>query len=270
MSQLIAVVVLIAVGDSVNPSTIAPALYLAAGAAAFRSLLGFIAGVFVVNLVGGLLILLGPGQALLALIPRPGVELRHLLELCLGVGLLVLAAVLWLGRKRVAHHVSRNQGRIDRSSFLVGAGIMAVELPTAVPYLAAIAAIVGSGKNVSTQIGLLVVFNAVFIAPLAGDPRSPPPRRRARATMACGAAGLSRRAARAADPDSRPRRRGHASRSWNGRRDHGLSTVAAINGARPVFVSELDDLGGPTPALSVDEEACERAECAAGASRHVR
>ena len=166
MSQLLAVVVLIAVVDSVNPSTIAPALYLAAGAAAFRGLVGFIAGVFVVNLVGGLLILLGPGQALLALIPRPGVELRHLLELCLGVGLLLLAAVLWLGRKQVAHHVARNQGRIDRSSFLVGAGIMAVELPTAVPYFAAIAAIVGSGKNVSTQIGLLVVFNAVFIAPL--------------------------------------------------------------------------------------------------------
>jgi hypothetical protein len=166
VSQLLGVVVLIALVDSVNPSTIAPALYLAAGEAAVRSLLSFIAGVFVVNLAGGLLILLGPGQALLALIPRPGVELRHLLELCLGVGLVALAAALWLGRKHVARHVARNQGRIDQSSFLVGAGIMALELPTAVPYFAAIAAIVGSGKNVSTQIGLLVIFNTVFVAPL--------------------------------------------------------------------------------------------------------
>ena len=112
------------------------------------------------------MIVVGPGQALLALIPRPGVETRHLLELCLGGGLLVLAGALWLGRKRVARDVTRDQGRVDRSSFLVGAGISAVELPTAFPYFAAMAAIVGSGMNMSTQIGVLVLYNAVFIAPL--------------------------------------------------------------------------------------------------------
>jgi cytochrome c biogenesis protein CcdA len=91
---------------------------------------------------------------------------RHLLELCIGVGLLAAAAVLWRARKHVAHQVSRNEGRIDRSSFLVGAGIMAVELPTAVPYFAAIAAIVESGHSDSTQIVLLLLYNAAFIAPL--------------------------------------------------------------------------------------------------------
>ena len=166
MGHLLAVVLLIAAVDSANPSTIAPALFLAAGQAAFRSLLGFIAGVLVVYLLGGLVIVVGPGQALLALIPHPGVETRHLLELCLGVGLLVLAGALWLGRKRVAHDVTRDKGRVDRSSFLVGAGISVVELPTAFPYFAAMAAMVGSGKNVSTQIGVLVAYNAVFIAPL--------------------------------------------------------------------------------------------------------
>lgn len=163
---MLAVVLLIAVVDSANPSTIAPALFLAAGEAAFRSLVGFIAGVLVVYLLGGLVIVVGPGQALLALIPRPGVETRHLLELCLGGGLLVLAGALWLGRKRVGRDVTRDQGRGDRSSFLLGAGISAVELPTAFPYFAAIAAIVGSGMNISTQIGVLVLYNAVFIAPL--------------------------------------------------------------------------------------------------------
>jgi cytochrome c biogenesis protein CcdA len=166
MGHVLAVVLLIAVVDSANPSTIAPALFLAAGEAAFRSLVGFIAGVLVVYLLGGLVIVVGPGQALLALIPRPGVETRHLLELCLGGGLLVLAGALWLGRKRVGRDVTRDQGRGDRSSFLLGAGISAVELPTAFPYFAAIAAIVGSGMNISTQIGVLVLYNAVFIAPL--------------------------------------------------------------------------------------------------------
>jgi cytochrome c biogenesis protein CcdA len=166
MLHLLAVVVLIAIADSANPSTIAPALYLAADTRASRSLVGFTAGVFIVNLTGGLIILLGPGQALLAVVPRPGVETRHVLELALGIGLLVLGTVLWLGHNHVARHVKRNQDRLDRSPFLLGAAIMAVELPTAVPYFAAIAALVASGKNLSTQISLLAVFNAVFILPL--------------------------------------------------------------------------------------------------------
>jgi cytochrome c biogenesis protein CcdA len=43
---------------------------------------------------------------------------------------------------------------------------MAVELPTAIPYLAAIAAIVEAGHNDATQVLLVVLYNAVFVAPL--------------------------------------------------------------------------------------------------------
>ena len=42
MLHLLAVVVVIAIVDSANPSTIAPALYLAAGRGASRGLAGFI------------------------------------------------------------------------------------------------------------------------------------------------------------------------------------------------------------------------------------
>jgi cytochrome c biogenesis protein CcdA len=90
------------------------------------------------------------------------------LELGLGAALLVLALVLWLARKRVASHVAAGQGRGDRSSFLVGAGIMAAELPTAFPYFAAVAAIVASGKSVPKQISVLALYNLVFLAPLLG------------------------------------------------------------------------------------------------------
>ena len=43
---------------------------------------------------------------------------------------------------------------------------MAVELPTAVPYLVAIAAIVASGHSDMTQIVLVLIYNVVFAAPL--------------------------------------------------------------------------------------------------------
>jgi cytochrome c biogenesis protein CcdA len=45
---------------------------------------------------------------------------------------------------------------------------MAVELPTAFPYFAAIAAIVGSGLGPARQLVLLLVFNVCFVLPLVG------------------------------------------------------------------------------------------------------
>src|ERR1700722_18926990 len=166
MGHALAVVLVIAVVDCLNPSTIAPSLYLATGPSAVRKLVSFTVGVFVVNALGGLVILLGPGQVLVGLIPHPDPHARHLFELFLGGVLLPLAGVLWLNRTRVAHRIATSQEQIDRSAFLLGAGIMAVELLTAFPYFAAIAAIAASRTSVVTEIGLLGVFNLVFFAPL--------------------------------------------------------------------------------------------------------
>jgi hypothetical protein len=163
---LVALVLSVGLLDSINPSTIGPALYLATGRDAHRSLAGFTAGVFAVYLLGGLVLALGPGQIALAALPRPHGRATHLVELGVGAAALLLAAALWIGRERVARRVVRDERRIGRSSMLVGAGIMAVELPTAVPYFAVIAAVVGSGRSVPTQIALLVLFNGAFVVPL--------------------------------------------------------------------------------------------------------
>ena len=53
-----------------------------------------------------------------------------------------------------------------KSSAILGATITAVELPTAFPYFAAIAAIVGSGVGPARQVTLLVLFNLCFVPPL--------------------------------------------------------------------------------------------------------
>lgn len=166
MPALLALVVSIGVADSLNPSTLGPALLYALSKHARRDVAEFTLGVFAVSTTGGLVLLFGPGRLLIALVSKPSPHTVHLLELAAGATILACAGVLWLARARVARRVGRRHERTARSAFLLGAGIMAVELPTAFPYFAAIAAIVGSRFGTVTQVTLVLVFNVVFVLPL--------------------------------------------------------------------------------------------------------
>ncbi len=169
MLRLIALVVSIGIADSVNPTTIAPALYLAGYQNAKRKVIQFTVAVFAVYFLGGVAIALGPGQLVLALVPHPGRHLSYVLEVVAGVAMLTAAAFLWGYRDRLGGKQTMAEFRVDgRSSALLGATITAVELPTAFPYFAAIAAIVGSGYDILRQVFLLVLFNVCFILPLLG------------------------------------------------------------------------------------------------------
>lgn len=166
MLRVLGLVLSIGLADSMNPSTIAPALYLAAGEAPLRKLINFTIGVAGVSLLGGALIILGPGQAVLALVPHPDATTRYILELVAGVAMLIAAAYLWVRRERLGARRRSESPKQRRSSLLLGATISAVELPTAFPYFAAIAAIVGSGLRLDRQLILLVIYNACFVLPL--------------------------------------------------------------------------------------------------------
>jgi cytochrome c biogenesis protein CcdA len=166
MRGLTALVLSVAIVDSLNPSTVGPAVYLATRRHAVRSLLGFTLGVFAVNVAAGLLLTFGPGQAILAAVPHPGEHTKHLMEVFLGLAALALAVALWPTRHRVARQVTPKNGLSNSSSLALGAGIALADLPTAFPYFAVIVAIISSGSNVPAQSALIVVFNVVFISPL--------------------------------------------------------------------------------------------------------
>ena len=168
MLATLLVVVGIAVVDSINPTTIGPALVLTVSKRPVLAVLEFAAGFFVVNLLGGLLLLLGPGELLLTLLPHPGPHAKHVLEVVGGLVLLVAGAVLWIARARLAATRIDEGGLAQRRgpAFWSGAGIALAELPTAFPYFAAIAAIVAADPGFVTRIVLVVVFNAVFLAPV--------------------------------------------------------------------------------------------------------
>jgi cytochrome c biogenesis protein CcdA len=169
MLRLIGLMISIGFADSLNPTTIAPALYLATNEENPRAQVAeFTIAVFAVYLIGGLAVALGPGQLLLALVPRPSKHLGYVLEIVAGVAMLTGAVFLWSYRE---HLVKREPPEIKadrRSSAILGATITAVELPTAFPYFAAIAAVVGSDLDVVRQVILIVLFNICFIAPLLG------------------------------------------------------------------------------------------------------
>jgi cytochrome c biogenesis protein CcdA len=169
MLRLIGLMISIGFADSLNPTTIAPALYLATNTERARNQVAeFTVAVFAVYLVGGLAIALGPGELVLAIVPRPSKHLGYVLEIVAGVAMLTASAFLWGYRKHLAHREPPEVKPDGRSSAILGATITAVELPTAFPYFAAIAAVVGSGLDVARQVVLIVLFNVCFIAPLLG------------------------------------------------------------------------------------------------------
>ena len=166
MLRRIGVMLSVGLADSLNPSTVGPALYLATAPQRIWRVTQFTIGVFSVTLAGGVLLTIGPGRFLIGLVPHPQGTLRHVIELVAGVVLICVAMALWAGRRGLARRdLPIGAGR-GSSALVAGASIAAVELPTAAPYFAVIAGIVATGAGVAQEIVLLVLYNVAFVFPL--------------------------------------------------------------------------------------------------------
>src|SRR4051794_28444793 len=80
--------------------------------------------------------------------------------------MIAAATILWHQRRRLAQKDLPDPNPKRKSSLLLGATIIAVELPTAFPYFAAITAILGSDNGVPSQMLLLTLYNLCFALPL--------------------------------------------------------------------------------------------------------
>jgi hypothetical protein len=160
------VAISVGVADSINPSTVGPALYLTTGTKRVWRVAQFTIGLFGVNLIAGLVLTIGPGRLLLGLAPHPRGTAKHVIELVAGVVLVVVAAGVWLGRRKLAARELPMGGGTGSSALIAGASIAAVELPTAAAYFAVIGSIVAAAVSIPEEIGLLLVYNLAFVAPL--------------------------------------------------------------------------------------------------------
>jgi cytochrome c biogenesis protein CcdA len=166
MLRRIGVMITVGLADSLTPSTIGPAVYMATGLRRVLRVTQFTIGFFVVNFAFGLALLIGPGRLLLGLVPRPQGTVRHVIELVAGVVLMLVAVALWMGRTDLARRQLPGRSGTGGSALIAGASIAAIELLTAAPYLAIIAGIVASTASVAQEIVLLALYNITVVVPL--------------------------------------------------------------------------------------------------------
>jgi cytochrome c biogenesis protein CcdA len=164
MPALTLYVTSIAIADSINPSTVVPALWMASRPR--PHLVSFALGVFVTYLAGGLLLVFGPGPLLISALHHVQGTAEHTVEI--AGGLVVLAVSFGLWRSRHSQRITRlpRPGCKRSSAFALGVAIMAVELPTAFIYFGAISAVLAARQGAAVDVSELVVYNALFVAPL--------------------------------------------------------------------------------------------------------
>jgi len=152
--------------DSINPVTIAVAIYLASTPDPQRRLAGYTVGVFAVYLAGGLVLIVGPGVLLRTATQGRDTRAVHLASLVIGVVVIALAIALWANRRRWAGRQLPDWVLRTESSFWLGAAMTALDLPTAFPYFGAIGAVVSSDLALPAELVLLIAFNVLYVLPL--------------------------------------------------------------------------------------------------------
>jgi cytochrome c biogenesis protein CcdA len=162
----VAGVLALALVDSINPSAIVVTLWLLSVARERASvqIATYVAAIFVTYLLLGAMMVAGIGMVL----PSFGDLLRRpaglIVQSLVGLALLVygLTASAPSGPARV---VSRPSTRTYAALALLGVGVTVMELPTAIPYFAAIAIIVDAELPTRAWAPLLAVYNLIFVLP---------------------------------------------------------------------------------------------------------
>ncbi|MBD2730713.1 GAP family protein [Nostoc sp. FACHB-892] len=163
MPSLLAYLVAIAALDSLNPTTTAVQMYLLSTPKPVPRSVSFIAGVFITYWTAGLAVVLGASQLTINLPGLPP-SLMYTLQLIIGI---VLLLVGWNLKNAADSQEAKRPAQLTiAQTFFFGSAATLWDFPTALPYLAAIERIVRSQFDLFTTMGVLAIYNVIFVFPL--------------------------------------------------------------------------------------------------------
>jgi cytochrome c biogenesis protein CcdA len=168
MDDLLPFVLSLGLADSLNPATLAVALYLAATPRPLRRLTGYTAGIFGIYFLGGAILLVGPA-ALLRLVTK-GIDptIGDIIALTAGIAAVVFSIVVWLRRKRMQGLELPERALRPGSTLALGAAMTVVDLPTAFPLFVVVGTVAHEDLHRAADLFLLAVYCLAYIVPLLG------------------------------------------------------------------------------------------------------
>lgn len=167
MLKLLGVIIPIAVVDSLNPVTIAVHVYLLTTRKPAVRTATYVLGVFIAYLAGGLFLALGlhavvdAGKSLVAGNEALGYVGRFIF------GVLLLGFGVYFYCKATDHaEVKQPASLHPLRTFLLGFGVTASDLPTALPYFAAIKRTLDTELAMAAVVVALGLYTLVYVLPL--------------------------------------------------------------------------------------------------------
>jgi cytochrome c biogenesis protein CcdA len=154
----------IAVVDSLNPSLFVTQFFLLTTHRPTGRLLAYIAGIIVVNFLGGLLILAGVSTLIGNLLTS--IDARILYAGQIVIGLLLIGFGLSFRIESEQNGVKKPQSLRLWHAFVLGMVVMVNEITTALPYFVAIERIIAADLTATQSLLALTVYNMVFSLPL--------------------------------------------------------------------------------------------------------
>ena len=167
MSALLPSLIAIAAIDSLNPSAIALQVYLLGTPKPIPRSIAFVIGIFSAYWTSGLLAVLGLDRLIQTVIVNSGFSLStplfYIIQFLTGIILLIVGIVL---RIPTQSEPAKAPKKLNLArTFLLGMSVTILELPTALPYFAAIEQIVRANLDLLSNMSILALYNLIFVLP---------------------------------------------------------------------------------------------------------
>jgi cytochrome c biogenesis protein CcdA len=167
MSALLPSLIAIAALDSLNPSAIAMQVYLLGTINPILRSIAYITGIFFAYWTSGLLAVLGLNRLIQTVFVKSGFSLStplfYKIQFLTGLMLLVVGITLRISPQ--PEPVKAPKKLNLAKTFLLGMSVTILELPTALPYFAAIEQLARANLDLLSTMSILALYNLIFVLP---------------------------------------------------------------------------------------------------------